>query len=603
MSTLQMISTQPWVEQLGLTLLHFLWEGLSIAAVYAVGRKWTERRCGPNARYNIACVALASMAAAPVVTWILLGPPAAKSVAASFTAPLSAAAPHAAQSVPLLISGGTPGPGGVSLLPWLVAAWLVGTTVLWVRMLGGWILTEQLRCKFVRPASNEWQQALDRLKTRLQVSRPAQLLVSSMVQVPVVVGWLRPAVLVPVGALVGLPSAQVEALLLHELAHIRRHDYLVNVLQNVAEAILFYHPAVWWISRHIRIERELCCDDAAVAASGDVFTYACALAGLESARPANARILMAANGGSLVNRIARLAGRSRPAPHTVSGSGIVAAAMILAFTALTLFGQTASRPTFEVASIKPASDQDLMMVRPLPGRLTANASLRMLMQNAYAVQSFQIVGGPGWLNSDRFAIEAKADGAASRDRIFLMLQSLLEQRYQLKFHREIRELPVYELVVAKGGLRLTSPRSGTCEEPTLDTPPDWAGDRMAPPQDGPLPPVRCGTLRVMLGGPGAQMQGGKISMAELARSLSLVMDRTVIDRTGFSGFSDIHLTFLPDDSTVAMPPPPPEAAPALQMKSPSILTALQEQLGLRLESTKGQVEVIVVDQAERPSND
>jgi len=603
MSTLQVISTQAWVERLGWTLLHFLWEGLSIAAVYAVGRKWTERRCGSNARYNMACGTLASMAAAPVVTWILLGPPAEKSVAASFTAPLSAAATHAAQSVALSISGGTPGAGGVSLLPWVVAAWLAGTTVLWVRMLGGWILAERLRGELVRLASNEWQQVLDRLKARLQVSRPVQLLVSSMVQVPVVVGWLRPAVLMPVGALVGLPSAQVEALLLHELAHIRRHDYLVNVLQNVAEAILFYHPAVWWISGHIRIERELCCDDAAVAASGDVFTYACALAGLELARPADAGILMAANGGSLASRIARLAGRSRPVSHTVSGSGIVVAAMILAITALTLFGQTASRPTFEVASIKPTSEQDLMMVRPLPGRLTANASLQMLMQNAYAVQSFQIVGGPGWLNSDRFAIEAKAGGNASRDQIFLMLQSMLEQRYQLKFHRETRELPVYELVVAKGGLRLTSPRAGTCEEPTLDTPPDWAGGRMAPPQDGPLPPARCGTLRVMLGGLGAQMQGGKISMAELARSLSLVMDRTVIDRTGFAGLSDIHLTFLPDDSTGAMPPPPPGAAPALQMKSPSILTALQEQLGLRLESTRGQVEVIVVDQAERPSSD
>jgi uncharacterized protein (TIGR03435 family) len=218
------------------------------------------------------------------------------------------------------------------------------------------------------------------------------------------------------------------------------------------------------------------------------------------------------------------------------------------------------------------------------------------------VQSFQIAGGPGWLNSDRFAIEAKADGNASRDQIFLMLQSLLEERYQLKFHREMREMPVYALVAAKGGLRLTSTREGGCVEPTPNTPPDWAGGRMAPPLDGPLPPARCGTLRVMLGSAGAEMQGGKISMAELARSLSLVMDRTVIDRTGFAGLPDIHLTFLPDDSTAAMPPPPPGAAPALEMKTPSILTALQEQLGLRLESTKGQVEVIVIDHAERPSS-
>ena len=166
------------------------------------------------------------------------------------------------------------------------------------------------------------------------MSRPVQLLVSSLVQAPVVVGWLRPAVLVPVGALAGLPADQVEALLLHELAHIRRHDYLVNLLQGVVEAILFYHPAVWWISGHIRVERELCCDDMAVAASGDVLTYARALAGLESARPAHAGMVMAASGGSLVNRIARLAGRPRPAPRTFSGSATIMAAMIIAATTL-----------------------------------------------------------------------------------------------------------------------------------------------------------------------------------------------------------------------------------------------------------------------------
>ena len=136
----------------------------------------------------------------------------------------------------------------------------------------------RLRSRLVRPAPSEWQQALDRLKTRIRVSRPVRLLVSSLVQAPAVVGWLRPVVLVPVGALAGLPAEQIEALLVHELAHIRRHDYLVNVLQSVVEALLFYHPAVWWVSGHIRTEREQCCDDVAVSVSGDVLTYARALA-------------------------------------------------------------------------------------------------------------------------------------------------------------------------------------------------------------------------------------------------------------------------------------------------------------------------------------
>lgn len=600
MSANEIMSAQPWVDQLGSTLLHFLWEGLAIAAVYAVGRKWTERSFGPSARYIVACVTLAVMAAAPVVTWIVLSPPAAKSVAASFGAPLSDSATSAFRSVPVLLPGGAPG-GAAPLLLWVVAIWFVGAMVFWVRMLGGWILTERLRSRLVRRASGEWQQSLDRLKTRLRVSRPVQLLVSSLVQAPVVVGWLRPAVLAPVGALAGLPADQVEALLLHELAHIRRQDYLVNLLQGVIEAILFYHPAVWWISGHIRVERELCCDDIAVAASGDVLTYARALAGLESSRPPHAGMAMAASDGALVNRIARLAGRPRPAPRTFSGSATIMAATIIAATALALFGQQVPRPAFEVASVKPALPQGIMSVRPLPGRLTANATLQMLMQNAYGVQAFQIEGGPGWINADRFEIEAKADGNATRDQISLMLRSLLEERYQLTFHREMRELPVYALVAAKGGLKLPSPREGACVEPTPDTPPDWAGGIMAPPQAGRPPLTRCGAVRVMLEPDGARTLGAKVPMAEFARTLSMVTGRTVIDRTGFGRLFDVQMTFLPDESTPAMPPPPPDVAAALEGKTPSILSALQEQLGLKLESTRGPVEVIVIDRAERPS--
>jgi hypothetical protein len=245
-----------------------------------------------------------------------------------------------------MLPGGAPGGGAAPLLLWVVAIWLVGAMVFWVRMLGGWILTERLRSRLVRRASGEWQQSLDRLKTRLRVSRPVQLLVSSLVQAPVVVGWLRPAVLVPVGALAGLPADQVEALLLHELAHIRRHDYLVNLLQGVVEAILFYHPAVWWISGHIRVERELCCDDIAVAASGDVLARA---GGLESARLAGWSWRRAVD---LWCRIARLAGRrallrAHSPDHNHHGRDDHRRDV------LALFGQPVPRPKFEVASVKP----------------------------------------------------------------------------------------------------------------------------------------------------------------------------------------------------------------------------------------------------------
>ncbi|MBZ5631925.1 MAG: TIGR03435 family protein [Acidobacteriia bacterium] len=600
MSAIQFLSSPPWVEHLGWMLLHFLWQGVLIAAVYAATRKWIARSAGPNVRYVLACAALAGMAAAPVITWSLMNPTAAVSIAVSV--PHVANTPTSAPAVatPALLSS-VPRALPEPLLPWVVAIWFAGALVFWFRLLSGWIRAVRLRSRLVRRAPPEWQQALDRLKTRIRVSRPVRLLVSSLVQAPAVVGWIRPVVLVPVGALTGLPPEQIEALLLHELAHIRRHDYLVNVLQSVVETLLFYHPAVWWVSSHLRTERELCCDDVAVSVSGDVLTYARALAELESSRRIHFGAAMAATGGSLAHRIARLLGQPRPASRTLSGPGVIAAAMLLAITAFTVFGQPVARPKFEVASIKPSQEPGPMTVRPLPGRLTANATVKLLMQNAYTVHLFQILGGPDWINSERYEIEAKAAGNISRDQMFLMLESLLADRFQLKIHRETRDLPVYTLVAARSGLKLPPPKDGGCVSlvPDGTVPPEVVRGRMTPPGPGQPPLSPCGGFRTRLENTGARMRGGQITMPEFARELSIVLARTVIDKTGFTGLFDLQLDFLPDETTPALPAPPPGAP--LDSSSPSILTAIQEQLGLRLESAKGPVEVIIVDHIERPS--
>ena len=239
--------------------------------------------------------------------------------------------------------------------------------------------------------------------------------------------------LVPAGALSGLPAAQIEALLLHELAHIRRHDFPVHLLQSAVEAVFFYHPAVWWISSHMRSERELCCDDIAVSITGDAIVYARALAEFDSARSRQATV-MAANGGSVAGRIARLLGQSSNCRRDTCGSGSLVL-ILFAIGAWALLAQPTVRPQFEVASVKPSINRSVMNVRPLPGRLTADASLRMLVQYAYGVQPFQVVGASGWMQAERYQIEAKADGNASRDRMFLMLQSLLADRFQLKTRR------------------------------------------------------------------------------------------------------------------------------------------------------------------------
>ena len=144
-------------------------------------------------------------------------------------------------------------------------------------------------------APGDWQQRLDGLAARLRISKPVALLESCLAEVPVVIGYARPVILMPVGLLAGLPVAQVEAILIHELAHIRRQDYLVNLMQTFIEGLLFYHPAVWWISGVIRAERENCCDDLAVAVTGDARQYAAALAALEQNRWAAHELALAAN--------------------------------------------------------------------------------------------------------------------------------------------------------------------------------------------------------------------------------------------------------------------------------------------------------------------
>lgn len=191
-----------------------------------------------------------------------------------------------------------------------------------------------------------WNEAFQRIAAQLGVARPVRLLISSILDVPVVIGWLRPLVLMPAAAVTGMAPEHIEALLAHEIAHIRRHDYLVNVLQRIVEAVLFYHPAVWWVSGQIRRERELCCDDLAVAASGDALVYAHALADLELSRPAHAHMAVSANGGSLLTRIRRLVEQSQPPSRTalepVAASAVALIVLSVAGVAIARAAQTSA---------------------------------------------------------------------------------------------------------------------------------------------------------------------------------------------------------------------------------------------------------------------
>jgi hypothetical protein len=180
-----------------------------------------------------------------------------------------------------------------------------------VRSVRGWLEAQRMRGSGSTAGVEAVEEALEGLCHRLRVSRPVRLVESALVEVPSVVGWLRPVILFPASALTQLHPLQIEVILAHELAHVRRLDYLVNLLQDAVETLLFYHPGVWWVSHRMRVEREHCCDDLAVAACGNVLGYARALADLEGLR-GEPRLALAASGGSLLERIARLAGAPVP---------------------------------------------------------------------------------------------------------------------------------------------------------------------------------------------------------------------------------------------------------------------------------------------------
>jgi beta-lactamase regulating signal transducer with metallopeptidase domain/HEAT repeat protein len=194
-------------------------------------------------------------------------------------------------------------------LPWLVGAWAIGVMLLSVRLAGGWWRTRALRTRGIEAAPDACQRMATRLIARMRITRPVAFFVSSRVTAPIVFGHLKPVVLVPAAVLAGLSPSQLDAILAHELAHVRRHDYLVNLLQTVIETVFFYHPAVWWVSRQVRQSREECCDDIAVAACGDRKDYVEALLGLEQMRHAAAPFATAALGatdGALLARARRL---------------------------------------------------------------------------------------------------------------------------------------------------------------------------------------------------------------------------------------------------------------------------------------------------------
>jgi beta-lactamase regulating signal transducer with metallopeptidase domain/ribosomal protein S20 len=330
------LTQNPYLEPLGKTLLHFLWQGTLLAAMLAFGL-YTLRSRTAQVRYGLACLTLCLMALCPLLTFYALQQRKPVSL-------LSSAQPVLAQ------------PHANSLLPLLVTIWFIGVIGFTLRLFWAWVGVYRLGHSKIHPLPQELEERGQKIAQQLGIRRTVHLFTSGIAQVPVAFGFVKQVVLLPAGALIGLTPQALEALLAHELAHIRRHDYLINLMQTVLETVLFYHPAIWWVSAQIRQERENSCDDMAIQIMGDRVAYARALASLEVWRAVPAQPALAANGSDLLNRIRRIAGAKTaqilPSKSSVTGMSVVLLGTLLVLLCLAApKAKTAPKPAVKLASV------------------------------------------------------------------------------------------------------------------------------------------------------------------------------------------------------------------------------------------------------------
>ena len=316
------------IQILGLVLIHFIWQGVLIGLLYGCVR-FALKGQSAGARYNWAVMSLLLLALTPLLTfaWLLNSPGAsAASSLAIMSESLQAGAMSAAAPTGLTLS---------LLLPWIVGIWLCGVILMTARLGAGWWYVGQLRRRADYAIPQEIQDQLERLARRLNLSGQVGVALSSQIAGPMLVGLLKPLILLPTGMINGLSVRQVEMVLAHELSHLQRADHLVNFFQNIVETLLFYHPVVRWISNEIRAERELVSDEQAARLTGDRVGYAETLLELEKVRGDRLPLAIGMADHQLLTRVRYLlAPGSRQSGSVISGMSVLTVVLISAMTAL-----------------------------------------------------------------------------------------------------------------------------------------------------------------------------------------------------------------------------------------------------------------------------
>jgi bla regulator protein blaR1 len=453
-----------------------------------------------------------------------------------------------------------------------------------------------------------------RASVPIEISASVEVRSSPGLLEPGVVGWLRPILLLPDGIAERLTPPQLDAVLAHELYHVRRRDNLFAAIHMLVEAMFWFHPLVWWIGARLVEERERACDEAVLNLGAEPMVYAegilnvCKLyveSPLACASGATGSDVKKRIEAILTNRLVlRL---NFPKKLALAGAAIVALSLPIVVGS---FAQSrGAAPKFDVASIRRGCPGDEgtkgppfgWIDHPSPGRVSFCFVLQTILEMAYftdchwSPQCFPrtfvpVEGSLPWLGSDRYMLDAKAEGNPPQEVMRgPMLRALLEDRFKLKVHREIRQVPVYELTVAKGGPKLKRFEEGSCIPFDLF-------------KQG---PKTC-NQRMDRKGPNEVVAWHGTSLDEFSKTvLTVALDRPVIDKTGIAGKFEFHLVFAPDQSTPILLPGGDMAnnpiVPSDDPAGPSIFTAIQEQLGLKLQPAKGPREFLVIDHVERPS--
>ena len=363
MGTLNTFLSEQTIQHIGWVLVHFLWQGCAVMALMWCSSKILSK-ASSSTRYVAACLGLVLMVSAPIVTFMILNVDSSTIIteAAPIQMPVVSTTPAPLEKQNIIVSyAETTVPEQSPMqtviaqleaaLPFCVIGWIVGVAALSLWYLGGWCQLQRLRRIGTKSVADGVIEKTSELANRLGINRCVHIAESALVQVPTVIGWLKPIILLPASALTGLDEIQLKAMIAHELAHIKRCDYLVNIAQTVVEILGFYHPAVWWASRQIRVERENACDDIAVNLLQNRTEYAKALFSMEEIRAKQLNLAVAANGAPLTNRIHRLIG-NKSEQHPKSGwvpsvITILLVTALLITTAMAMSNKTSPAITHE----------------------------------------------------------------------------------------------------------------------------------------------------------------------------------------------------------------------------------------------------------------